>query len=270
MKKLREQYPLVFALVATALVVACFYLFPSSDPRAGFVDAGMLRQNVAAAVVMAFLYVFSGECLFSDSDVPSRAWHKVPSMVLVMLSAALIGAAKVFVQNSVITPPTTAVLLFVAVLVATALFEEILFRGFIFEAFAKTLRSQGRRNALPVAAVVSSLLFGILHISSDVGSLFRLTAYVQAVVKVAEGTLFGLVMCALCASGRSVWVPVAIHAAFDIVSELPIYLSTGVQTSTYITGSPSDILVLALGTAVLVPPAMWSWNYLHQGNGEPL
>ena len=260
MKKLRLAYPLLVALVAALAVVLCFQLIPSRD-AAGIVDYGSLRQAVTAAVALAALYLITGEWLLED--VPSaRAFPLARALAVVALASVVIGAASVYVQGSVITPPRAAALMFVAMLAGTAVFEELLFRGFLFDAFARVLGARNVKAPLLVAAIVSSVLFGVLHVTADAGSLFRMNAYIQAAVKVAEGTAFGLVMCALAVKTCSVWPAVAAHFAFNVISELPIYLATGVQTSTYITGSPADIAVLAVGTACLLPAAKWAADYL--------
>ena len=264
MEKLRNTYPLSFALVAAFLSVLAFNLFPAWNPSAGFVDTGALRQSAIVALILAVMYLYSGECLLAQFgfEQPSKKLSVMRVLVVTLAAAVVLGVAKVVVQGSVITPPRAAVLMLVAILIATAIFEEILFRGLFFEAFAKTLKDSGSANALIGAALASSVMFGLLHVSSDLGSLFRATAYIQAAVKVLEGTAFGLAMCALYLKTKSVWPAVAAHAAFDLISELPIYLATGVRTSTYITGSPADIVVLALGTAILLPAAKWAWDYL--------
>lgn len=285
MKAVRLKYPLMFALVAALLSILAFQLFPSWDLSTGLVDTGALRQSATAALVVAVMYMFSGEFLAENfagmlqrdesaentgsaetneaAANPKGGKQLIRRIAMVVLAAAaVIGVAKVLVQKSLITPPTTAILIFIAVLLATAVFEEILFRGFFFEAFAKTLRERGVDHALLWATIASSVLFGMLHVSSDLGSLFRVTAYVQAAVKILEGCAFGLALCALYLKTKSVWPCVGLHAAFDLISELPIYLATGVRTSTYITGSPADIAVLLAGTAVLAFAAKWAIDYV--------
>lgn len=262
MKELRKRVPLLFALAAALLAILCFQFIPGWNSFFGLIDAGTLRQSAAAAIVVAVLYLFSGECLLEERAVAGKPLQVMHIAALVAGTALVLGIARIMVQKSTITPPQSAVLIFIAMLFATAVFEEMLFRGLFFEAFVQELHSQGRQHYLLWAAVLSSVLFGLLHVSSDLGSLFRATAYIQAGVKVAEATCFGLAMCALYAKTRSIWPAVGLHAAFDVISELPIYLATGVQTSTYITGSPADIAVLAVATAVLALPAKWAIDWL--------
>ena len=263
MKNLRQKYPLSFALVASIVVMLCFTLVPSGA-KLGFVDYGSFRQTLFSAVLLAALYLFSGECLLDTllGIQPTKPFSLSRVVALVCVAALVVGVAAVYVQGTVITPPRTAILMFVVLMLGTAVFEEILFRAFFFEGFAQVLKARGSKKALLYAALASSLLFGVLHITSDLGSLFRMTAYIQAAAKVLEGTLFGLAMCAIYAKTKSVWPAVLVHFAFNLLSEGPIYLATGVQKFSYITGSPADIAVLLIGCAILVPAAKWAWDYI--------
>lgn len=214
-----------------------------------------------SAVLLAALYLFSGEWQL-NATVGEKDFPVVRALGVVIFAAAVIGIAAVYVQGSVISPPWHAILMFVVLMLSTAVFEEILFRSFLFEGFAKVLHGRAFKNALLYAAFASSVLFGLLHVTSDLGSLFRLAAYVHAVVKVLEAALFGMAMCALYLKTKSVWPAVLVHFAFNLFSEGPIFLATGALKFSYITGSPADIVVLLIGCAILLPAAKWAWDYL--------
>lgn len=262
MKSFRQQYSLAFALLGALLAVLCFQLV-SVDVLwfgSGGTYFGPLLQAGSAAVVLTVMYFASGGFRLSGELKHQLHSHRVIALVLV--AAVALGAAKVIVQGSTRFIALPADIVFVAMLLATAIFEEILFRGLLFESFASFYQRSGSTKALLWAAVWTSVLFGILHISSDLGSLFRLAAYIEAAVKIAEAALFGICMCALYAKTKSIWPCVLIHFIFDVISELPIFMVTGIQTSTYITGSPADIMVLAIATAILAIPTKWALDCL--------
>ena len=260
MKDLRVREPLVFALLAAMAVIACFSLIPGGT-NLSYVDHGSLRQAAVSAVLLAALYLFSGEWQL-DAAVEGKDFSLARTLVVVVLAATVVGIAAVYVQGSVISPPRHAILMFVVLMLGTAVFEEILFRAFFFEAFAKTMRERGRNKFLLYAALCSSILFGLLHVTSDLGSLFRFMSYIQAAAKVLEATLFGMAMCALYVKTKSVWPGVLAHFAFNLLSEGPIFLATGALKFSYITGSPADVAVLLVGCAILLPAAKWAWDYL--------
>ncbi len=267
----------MFAIAAAAVAALCFRLVPESVvwllAGAGVAPELFLvfLQTCLAAAAMAAIYVLSGGFCFDAPDTASTDGRIVSdkefpmrrAMLIVLGVAAIVGVAKVLVQGSGFSATPAALAMFVVMLVATGVFEEVLFRGLLFEGFARSFVSAGTRgNAVLTAAIATSVLFGILHVSSDLGSLFRVTAYVEAAAKIAECALFGMIMCAISLRVRSIWPCAALHAMFDILSETPIFATTGVQTSTYLTGSPADLAVVAGAALLLVLPAKWAADCL--------
>jgi len=86
---------------------------------------------------------------------------------------------------------------FAAVSAAAGLGEELLFRGVIFVALARPL-------GVPLALVISSLLFGALH------------AFTRAYVVYA--TLMGLYLGALLMATGNLLVPILAHAVYDFIA----------------------------------------------------
>ena len=77
--------------------------------------------------------------------------------------------------------------------------EEFLFRGFIFQAFRN-------RMGVVLAALVSSLMFGVLH------SPYGWPSVLDAVLIGTAATLFGIAMCVLIQKTRSLYPGMALHA----------------------------------------------------------
>lgn len=102
-------------------------------------------------------------------------------------------------MRQILIGPGPKVLLWLAVVVAAPVFEEILFRGFLLGGLART-----RLGGLGALAV-SSVLFGIIHTQYD---LFDMSAVL------ALGAVLGL---SRLYSG-STWLPVALHTAHNFVS----------------------------------------------------
>ena len=92
-------------------------------------------------------------------------------------------------------------ILWIALLLAAPLFEETFFRGFLFKGFeASFLRSGG-------AVVLTAALWSFLHIQYD--------AYGMTTVFLL-GILFG----AARVSTRSLWVPIILHSASNLVATI--------------------------------------------------
>ena len=77
--------------------------------------------------------------------------------------------------------------------------EEFLFRGFIFQAFRN-------RMGVVLAALVSSLMFGVLH------SPYGWPSVLDSILIGIAATLFGIAMCVLIQKTRSLYPGMALHA----------------------------------------------------------
>ncbi|MBT9311757.1 CPBP family intramembrane glutamic endopeptidase [Leptothoe kymatousa] len=96
-------------------------------------------------------------------------------------------------------------MLFVAIIFAP-IAEEFIFRGVLLQRWAV-------RWNLSVGILLSSVLFGILHLNNPLGL-----------------TMFGVIMALLYIRTRSLWVPILAHAFNNIVSVTPELLSSTPET----------------------------------------
>ena len=111
------------------------------------------------------------------------------------------GLARVVTLNSFATFSLTLDAL--AFLGAVAAFEELLFRGVILRYLELSL---GSRPALATSAV----LFGLWHLANP---------YVGA-LRIADCALAGLVLGAAYLITRRLWLPIGIHALYNVVTAL--------------------------------------------------
>ncbi|MGM9950488.1 MAG: lysostaphin resistance A-like protein [Lysinibacillus sp.] len=90
-------------------------------------------------------------------------------------------------------------LMFVSLCIFTPIWEEFFFRGILFRRLALRYRTT-------TSAVVSSLVFGLLHFGGN--SIFH-------------AFLVGILFCYIYASTQNIWVPVILHGIGNFVSLLP-------------------------------------------------
>lgn len=165
-----------------------------------------------------------------------------------------------------------------------AVVEEVLFRGVLLWVCLSWARRWSKRHLKRAACadrvaslriandptcfavVASSLMFGLMHLLPD-GSLTTSgadTAVVvaQAILKVAQSTLFGAVMALLVVRSPygsrplpqralSLMAPVIVHGLFDLLFWGPLLLTGGALPSTYLTGNVADLVPLVITTVLL-------------------
>lgn len=157
----------------------------------------------------------------------------------------------------------------------TSVVEEVLFRGVVLWGLISWW-GPGRTKQ---AVVASALLFGVLHLAPD-GPLVSDKAWsaaqaigipwlilaIQAVLKVTQASLFGVLMAQLVVHSpwfqtagwmrvRSLAAPLGLHFAFDVLY-LGIPLCAGLALpDSYLTGSVADLAVVAV-TALILAAAL--------------
>lgn len=230
----------VAALVASA---ACFSLVP------GDTLGGSLVQGAAlAAVALAAVGASRPQAL----RVPRSGAGGLGAWVAYVLAVGLAAGIASFLllpQTAPLDVAPLRVLQVVALCLLTGVFEEGMFRVLALDALVPALGG-GRRGMLR-AALVSAVLFGVLHVSlGEANFAVDAVAGMQAVFKPLQAGLFGFFMAALYFATRNLWTLVAVHAAFNLLYTGPQLLAGDVQ-QTYLTGNPFDFALLAVTVVLL-------------------
>ncbi|WP_080801348.1 CPBP family intramembrane glutamic endopeptidase [Arabiibacter massiliensis] len=244
------------AVLAGSLVlsVACFQL----------VSGDLLVQGVLLAAV--------GVGAAALADRPALAWRGMrgslgwPAYVLAVgLACGLASVAGMGRDGSASVPQVLEVVLSC---LFTGVFEEGVFRVAALAALVPAFG--GGRRGLLKAALVSSLLFGALHVPiADAVAAGSAVAWAQTVLKPLQATLFGLFMAGLFVRTRSLWAIAGLHGLFNVFYAGPLMLA-GAAQATYVTGDLRDLALLAASTALLVPPALAAWSEAKErGGGTP-
>ena len=94
-------------------------------------------------------------------------------------------------------------------IIGAGLFEEFIFRGFLFYGLAMAFG--GNRVAWMAAALIQSVLFGLSH------------GYQGALGTVITGTIGLLLAFVYMCTGRNLWAPIIAHAAYDTARAVLFY-----------------------------------------------
>ncbi|HET9985995.1 MAG TPA: ABC transporter permease subunit/CPBP intramembrane protease [Longimicrobiales bacterium] len=127
-------------------------------------------------------------------------------------------------------------LLFAVVVITPAVCEEVIFRGILFTSLRRTL-------SLGTAALVTAVVFGAFHVSSESALRFMPTAWTGLVVALVAGRT------------GSIWTGMIVHALNNGVL-LALALSPGFVATLEATGLVTPTLVVPLALACLAG-AIW-------------
>ncbi|HVY47904.1 MAG TPA: CPBP family intramembrane glutamic endopeptidase [Minicystis sp.] len=181
------------ALFALAVAVAVFAVFPR-------VGLGPLPLVLAAAILAAFcilVLVDRSASITAELGLDRPA----PRGIAAGLVMALPMAGALALSREVVAAPSLAHALRFAL--ATALAEEIAFRGLAFRLLARRARW-----GAPAAAIVTAVAFAIARVASAAG-----TAPPAELVEIAllGAATAGWLAWLFAAWGDSLWVPLALH-----------------------------------------------------------
>lgn len=187
------QFMMIFGLVCGVLLTAgrraglrLSRLF-GPPPRFPWAYGILLISSMLIFSFSSFLLLFYPVSLFAPGFVEERLTEQLLSV-------------------ETVAPELYRYLMLFVVLVFAPIAEEFIFRGVLLQRWAV-------RWNLPVGIILSSVLFGMLHINNPLGL-----------------TMFGVVMALLYIRTRSLWVPIIAHALNNIVSVAPELLSSSPQT----------------------------------------
>lgn len=235
------------ALSAAGYLVCCYAL-----------DGGYDLSRLLSAQVQAA----TDSLAASQPSDPSSAGASAASL------AGNDAVTPVIVALSSVSPSYAVlrIVVFVLMCTATAFYEEGLFRIIIQRVFEALFAKNGTAPARCVlhAALLTSIVFGVLHLSAPFDDLGNAHAVAQIVLKLLQGTMFGLVMTGLLKRTGSMVFIVALHACYDLALFFPTAISFGVVPNTYITGLPIDTVALAVSVVPLIPAAIGAVRALTQ------
>ena len=251
------------ALLAAYLVAACVVVLGAYGALAAGASFGALLAATATGAVLSVVFaviglIAAGKLGFSRQDSEQRellphvgvlAAFLLAAAVLSAAAGVLFGAmgdaAEAFAASDRFpidaSSPFSLAALLVICYALTGIFEETFFRGVLLHGLASAALIQGYKRPLLVAVVVSSAAFALVHVAGC--SFDDATSVVQVVLKVVSAFEFGVVMAALYLRSGALVAPIVAHAAFDVVSNVPIDMALGSVVATYATGTLLDFAV---------------------------
>ena len=201
-------------------------------------------------------------------------------LVLVLLAAAVGGVGQWWAEGASTAWDFSRIGELAAAALEAGFVEEVLFRGVLLwgclswaQSFSQRKANRGAfQNPVCFAIATSSLVFGLFHLLPDgpwvTPEANLAIALAQAVQKVAQATLFGIIMARLVFETPfekepfprrtlALAAPIVIHVAFDLLYLGPPMLSGEPLPTTYLTGIPLELansagMTLLLSLAVLL------------------
>ena len=221
MRTLRKKYPVWVSIVLVAGFLGASVLgsLPLLLWKGAFDQGEYLPQLIVELFCLAVLVLLT--LLLRMGDTFRRGRLGLGQTLLPMLPILLLytysAAGQWIISCMGKTPlPGLRVLWYVLCMLAVGITEELLFRGLItrmiFEKYGKS--SVG----VWLTVLVSSLLFGTVHLINAVGGMADLGG---VLVQMVGAAALGMCICAIYLRTGSLWAVALLHAFMDLVALLP-------------------------------------------------
>jgi membrane protease YdiL (CAAX protease family) len=241
----------VVLFLSTILPVAA--LFGLGDVLGAAAEDNLVFTSACALGAVIGVCVLGGASMFrlSRSDL-AHVW-KVGRGILIITVVMTIMQATSFLTGEATLSPTwpTDVLYCLALCLAIGLYEESFVRGVLFNGL---LAPFGRwRAGLLASAVLSSVFFGCMHINwatLDYGDALQAS---QALLKILQTTIYGVVLCACVAKENRLTAAALYHALDDfLLMVIPCGLIGETVETEYVSTGESGAVSVVLYAILIV------------------
>ena len=207
---LSNEKPLRLVLIFLLTAMLCI-VFPTewlSDLTNSFI-APMIIRLIFSSVGVVLMVLLGQKRDFFVSGISWRHLDLFLCAIFIILANAPFIALSLGTA-SIDTSASLAVS-FVFFHISVSLFEEIFFRGLIITLLIKHFKQQKRKHAVLLALIMSSAIFGLVHLfnlaGNPVGAVFMQVGY---------AFLTGLLFAVLYLFTKSLWPAIVAHALFNI------------------------------------------------------
>ena len=245
-----KKQPLFTAVLAVIVAVLAIKL-----PQPTYWNKCVLRILMCGTTLF-FLYLVSGEKTIFQSG--AQIGYTFKHLLGFLIFAFIMGLLSVFgsIQSGSVEGGVLLRLISLALMFLFAcLFEELCFRAVLNDAIVYQFRHS--KNVFVVSAVVSSLVFGVVHI---IGSpVTNAVEWGQAVMKTLSCAVMGFAMLILYWKTRSVWAIGLVHALFDFLTSFGLIFegTANLGAGSYVQAGKEGVIgFITLGVQTLISAAI--------------
>ena len=171
------------------------------------------------AALGAFLLLGGKDWLRFDKAALKKSWKFMMPLLIINVVLALLIVSTVFIPKNLggnggeIAPKAWLnVGLSVVMMLLVGVNEEVIFRG--LGCGGMLLWFGGKKNGVLIASLLSSLIFGYVHVMSDI-DFTNPGTLIMGALKTIEAGMLGFMFCHCIYSNQSIWGAVTVHAFFD-------------------------------------------------------
>lgn len=251
MKSFFKKFPFLYCVFGVLLIVGLLFArrIIGDHPMA----YGIWETIMGIIVLTVWGFVFGRKSIIPDFTGASYGFRMTRYLLIINGILASFGIFSYVVSKSQISVINISNLALVAIFVGIV--EEFTCRGMIFGGLSHTLGNT--RTGIILAAVISSAIFGFLHIAGSVFSFHQLsfTYIAQVAGKIIDAGSLGFCLSLIYIKTRNIWIPALIHSAYDALI-LATQANDSLSLSYVNTDSEAGIIILTvylISVLILLP-----------------
>lgn len=266
-KELLGKYPALSGIVMVVILMLLFKLLPLRG-SSGSALAQLPVEIVIGIITLALMALIGGVSVIRPSG--QGVGFSLRKAIYLLIIAAVSGLISVSAQISAGTPlvdnwfgPVIALLvldLFVGI------FEEGMCRGLLLNGL---LGSMGKtRTGMIWAVVISSLVFGLIHVVAQIADPASMTllGWAQILGKTLQAGLVGFLLAAIYLKTHNIWCGVIVHGLNDFLIMVAGVAFGASSIGVYVQTDPTlaliEAIVYAVFTLISIPFAVTGMKIL--------
>lgn len=247
-----KKCPIIFALLGVATIWVGIRVLPRID--CGALTLGV-HEGIAAVFVLLVYWLLAGNRDLKPNPTGFGYGFRVMKYLYIILMVFALGGLVAF-EKLVGEANGAASYMPLVNAFVTCLFvgivEEFTFRGMVFGGLASCF---GRsKKGVILAAAISGVLFGFIHVANEVfsGQIATGAATAQVIGKTIQAGLIGFIFALIYFRVRSIWAVALMHGLYDLC----LFIATasgGTEVPGYVItkGLPAQQLAI-IATAIIV------------------
>ncbi|WPC40476.1 type II CAAX endopeptidase family protein [Clostridium sp. JS66] len=211
---LKEKHTFILCILITVVYLAVLkgigWIVSFSMKSHGY-GLELIVEFIGVTVSIIIISLFGKKYIFKEKGVGILRGLFIGGFLVFIGSITVVSSVVDIIHNKNVSQllPLSQILMFIAAMAGVGMSEEFIFRGTILnllmDRFGKT--SKG----IYAAIILSSVIFGIAHITNVFSGVLLKSAFIQAV---GAGVL-GALLAAIYVRSKNIWVVAMLHAFID-------------------------------------------------------
>ncbi|MBQ9069497.1 MAG: CPBP family intramembrane metalloprotease, partial [Eggerthellaceae bacterium] len=236
-------FGLAFLVIFIQAIAMLFGLLSRNDEA--IMTAGEIAGGIASIL---FIVVLGGKKLATPSlKGLGETWRIVRWLFLADAIVAVIDLVSVFVDGSFELAELWPLRIIMLLLMCAGigLYEEATFRGLVFHGLLA--RMGATKKGIFWAIIISSFIFGLMHIDPTSMNMGDPSQVIQAIMKIVQTGLFGFIAAVIVLETGNIWPIALIHALNDFMLMFMTYgLASNPISYDYVTSGEEGLISIGV------------------------